>query len=263
VRSGDALARAADQSSCLFEIQCVVPEPKGDAGGNGAYMEAIIFCAVLVFAAYLIFGKKSGPRSDAKPVEHLTRSPLQGAITPAGRASALVSAASTMELTFSPPDFSDVQPIRMKSMSRNVEYQVAISEQKCTCPDFAPGREVAPRNHLSRCCKHLLRELKNHGAFEASSKWIGAIAAAGHGGPSAAWIVHLEKSQSVAIVTGSNKEWINVFAHSVRSGEKIANASGPIKEFGWNVLQQRWSYGEAPPGARELRKLLVEIEAIN
>jgi hypothetical protein len=105
--------------------------------------------------------------------------------------------------------------------------------------------------------------LNAHGAFEGTDKWKKAIACSSYGGPTNGWIIKLENSPPVAAITCSSKKWINIYAHSVRTGEKIANASGSIKLYGWSVPEQRWSYGEPPPGARELKKLLIEIEAIN
>lgn len=75
--------------------------------------------------------------------------------------------------------------------------------------------------------------------------------------------MQLQSATEVVMTIGFSKDWINVYAHSVRAGERIANASGPIKNYGWSVIDHRWSYGDPPAGARELKKLLAEIEAIN
>jgi hypothetical protein len=45
-------------------------------------------------------------------------------------------------------------------------------------------------------------------------------------------------------------------ARTPRSGERIKAASGPITRYGWNVEEDRWSYGEGPPGSRELTPLM-------
>ena len=36
-------------------------------------------------------------------------------------------------------------------------------------------------------------------------------------------------------------------------------ASGEIERFGWSIEKERWSYGDGPPGAGELRKILKEV----
>lgn len=196
------------------------------------------------------------------------RQPVQLASRNAGSANAplasrLTASAKNLELSFCPPPLADKTEFKVASQSSSGAYLVSLATQTCTCADFLSARTAAPKNHMSRCCKHLLTKLLELGVFDGADKWIVAICKSGRGGPQAAWVVERESSPEVAISLSQSKEWINVYAHSLRKKERIANASGPIKEYGWSIPEQRWSYGDAPPGARELRKLLAEIEGIN
>ena len=60
-----------------------------------------------------------------------------------------------------------------------------------------------------------------------------------------------------------NLEWINVFAETKRVKKSASEVKGRIKGYGWHIPGKRWSYGEAPPGAREIRKILMQIEGID
>ncbi len=58
------------------------------------------------------------------------------------------------------------------------------------------------------------------------------------------------------VTVAAGKEWVNVYARTPRSGERIKTASGPIERYGWNVEEVRWSYSQGPPGSRELTPLM-------
>ncbi|WP_181497947.1 SWIM zinc finger family protein [Rhodovulum viride] len=160
----------------------------------------------------------------------------------------------------------DIRPVsgdfRIVSFAQpGVVYDISLSNQTCSCPDFV-HRSDFPVNNLSRWCKHLMAALSDEGTFEKIGEWHKAIADARHGGPIGAFTVTTEKSQVFLLTAGRNPDWINVFGRTRRKGEQAHQASGPIREFGWCISQQRWSYGEAPPGARELRRLLLKINEI-
>lgn len=149
------------------------------------------------------------------------------------------------------PSFSDPE----------VFYDVSLSHQTCSCPDFLHRRDF-PANSFPRWCKHLISALSDAGAFEGIGEWQKAVAQAGNGGPIGAFTVTTEKSQVFLVTAGRNPDWINVYGRTRRKHEQAHQASGPIREFGWCISEQRWSYGEGPPGARELRRLMVQIEQI-
>ena len=45
-----------------------------------------------------------------------------------------------------------------------------------------------------------------------------------------------------------------------RIGENIRQASGHFSNYGWNLYQNRWSYGEGPAGASLIRPLVQTVE---
>ncbi len=60
-----------------------------------------------------------------------------------------------------------------------------------------------------------------------------------------------------------NGEWLNIYAHSKRRGEVTINASGRILQYGRSVAEHRWSYGRAPNGAGELRRVLSRFDVFS
>lgn len=137
-------------------------------------------------------------------------------------------------------------------------YEVDLRSLTCTCPDFA-RRKREPEDSLSRCCKHLLSELSSRGLFQECDKWTRAVVESGFGAPMASWLINLDTAPEVLATASSDSNWLNVFAHGKRKGERIREASGGIERFGWSVEEKRWSYGDGPPGAGELRKILKQV----
>lgn len=166
-----------------------------------------------------------------------------------------ITSATILELTFYP---DEKIPDGMIEIKTDQIYYISLKEQTCTCSDFK-SRINNPKNDLSRCCRHLLSEFRKYDAFSLSTKWVKAMADTIYGGPKYGWVVKLENSPSVVVAKDSSDEWLLVYAHAIRVGENISNASGKIKQYSWSILKKRWSYGEYPPGARELKTLLAEI----
>jgi hypothetical protein len=138
-------------------------------------------------------------------------------------------------------------------------YEIDLNKQSCTCPNFQKTRTGYPHGHMGRFCKHLMEELSSRKAFAGASEWHRAIADEGYGGPALAWLVDLEPARQILITADPSSDWINVFARAKRAHERSAEASGKIKRFGWYIPERRWSYGAAPPGARQIRARLKEL----
>ena len=145
--------------------------------------------------------------------------------------------------------------------SAGVKYMVSFDDQTCTCPDFDQRGHCAV-NNFSRWCKHLVNELNDARAFEKANLWQQAFANDGNGGPVAAYWLRPPKIEPIVLTVGHNLEWINAFVATKRVKKSASDDVGRIKCYGWHIPGKRWSYGEAPPGAREIRKVLMQIEGI-
>ncbi len=142
-------------------------------------------------------------------------------------------------------------------------YTVSLAAQTCSCADFLETRRSFAENYFSRWCKHIIAAANDVGAFGEANLWHKAIANEGAGGPVAAFLITPPDGQDFLATIGASREWINVFVRTARPGEKLPNLTGPVRQFGWSLSEKRWSYGSAPRGAGNIRKLLSQIEAIN
>ncbi len=67
----------------------------------------------------------------------------------------------------------------------------------------------------------------------------------------------LASGESIAIgLDPEAPEWLDIITRKRKSGEKGGVFSGPYDVFGFSVNERRWSYGEGPPGAGEIRGIL-------
>jgi hypothetical protein len=157
--------------------------------------------------------------------------------------------------------FHGIVSIRSQAIHNNNgrEYNVDLLQVTCTCANFEKRDQFETISPM-RYCRHLLRLLNERNAFKSMGKWEKAIINDGSGAPIQSWVVSLKTAPEVLIVdAGSGNEWVDVYAHTKRSGEHIADASGEIQRFGWNYIEHRWSYGEGPPGSRELTPLMKSV----
>lgn len=151
--------------------------------------------------------------------------------------------------------------IHVDSFTSDNTYIVNIHDQTCTCPDFRKQcRAAAPKNSLSRWCKHLMSETGKELDLDALHKWHRAIICDGFGGPDFAFEFHLETAPDILLTLRKDSEWMNIYAHTKRKGERIRDASGPIQRYGWQLPYHRWSYGQPPAGAGEFRKLFQYVD---
>jgi hypothetical protein len=69
--------------------------------------------------------------------------------------------------------------------------------------------------------------------------------------------LHLASGQPFAVGHSPGDDWLDVIARKRRKGEKGGEYAGPYGDYGYSVVEGRWSYGEAPPGATEVREAMA------
>lgn len=212
---------------------------------------SLLALLVLLAVWWRLRGRPGAPPSFGPTPPALRCEPAAQYSEPGGVSFHLIGTPFSLEVTLGPLP-NDTRKVRSSGADGGV-YLVSLTAQTCSCPDFF-HRAGRPHNHFGRWCKHLVAELDRAGAFEPANKWHKAIAGERRGGPTHAFLVGLERAPEVLITRGGG-DWINVYGHSLRRGERIAEASGRITQSGWSVSEQRWARGDGPPGAGELRKL--------
>ena len=134
-------------------------------------------------------------------------------------------------------------------------YLLDLGKLTCTCADWQKKRQYK-RKDPRRLCRHLVRELRDRRLIAGTDNWSQAIIDNASGIPDSAFLIRLTTAPNMLLVHEQGSHWFNIFAHTQQRGQPIAEASGPIERFGWSPDEQRWSYGKAPPGSRELRQYL-------
>jgi hypothetical protein len=139
----------------------------------------------------------------------------------------------------------------------NTVYKASISEMTCTCPDFKKYRKGVPVNDPRRACKHLYGVMEDNSLLSDLSELALSILES----PSKnkhLTTVKLSSGNEVSICHGGN-EWVDVFTRKRRKGDSGGLYSGKYDRFGFNINEQRWSYGDGPPGAREIKSILSQV----
>jgi hypothetical protein len=67
----------------------------------------------------------------------------------------------------------------------------------------------------------------------------------------------LASGERLAVGYTAGDDWLDVITRKRKKGEKGGRFTGPYDVFGYNMTAGRWSYGEGPAGAGEIRKLLA------
>ena len=111
---------------------------------------------------------------------------------------------------------------------------------------YTSSRDPDAHPQIERC--ELDTELRDRWEFQLSRDH----------GTLRSWRVTLNSARDVVITHRGKSEWIDVFSCTNKRDERVAEASGPMSHFGWSMNQHRWSYGDGPPGSRELSKVLKE-----
>lgn len=156
---------------------------------------------------------------------------------------------------------STTQPIEVRSSSleeHRPTYLVDLVAQTCTCPDFA-RRSTIQRDNPARWCKHIVRQMRDTGSARGRDLWGEAMLSEGMGGPNRTMLVRRGGWPDILVAQENSDDWISVYARTARRGENVREATGRVHRFGWNTEQRRWSYGESPPGAGQLRKILNAV----
>lgn len=128
-------------------------------------------------------------------------------------------------------------------------YEVDLSSPSCSCPDWMGKRRRLPVGHLSRCCKHVIDAYNQAAPENGWPGWIGAFFMHGwkpH--PEQEWGVIGSDGDIVLYSTGPNG-WADVYAKS----------EGLYERYGYNVNENRWSYGVKPENGYSIACAIIAL----
>lgn len=132
-------------------------------------------------------------------------------------------------------------------------YELDLKEVRCTCPDWQKRRAHLHPDSPGRLCKHLVRVFAaNPRALPPGLRDFARMVAWSakrpipRGFPCGEACRHgmVGKVAYVLGVERAKSPWVNVHAGTSR--------------YGFNLVEQRWAYGDKPPHAAELEKMAHE-----
>jgi hypothetical protein len=150
-----------------------------------------------------------------------------------------------------------VQSVKSRS-TPGLRYQVDTTRVTCTCPDFVGRRMTFATNDFRRLCKHLAGAMTPIIDWEHSSEWGPVLI---QGTRAKLHFVTGTLSSGAAVLIGYSPDdpWIDVYSRKRKKGDHGGVYTGEYDCFGFNVDRNGWSFGDGPPGAREIRSMLKEL----
>ncbi len=139
--------------------------------------------------------------------------------------------------------------------SRSTTYEVVMDTFTCTCPDFLESRTGYEVGDLRRLCKHQVSIVAD--AVGPDNQLLKAILA-NHYRKSFYRRGTMASGEPIAFGLSAGEPWIDVFTRKRRKGDRDGKYTGDYDRFGFSLDERRWSYGDGPPGAREIRSMIGE-----
>lgn len=154
-----------------------------------------------------------------------------------------------------PKDFSK-NPYQINSSSmENTVYEVDIENVSCPCADFKKRkRYLFSKNDPRRLCRHLSHIILNKLKIDQSELVTAIIAAKNND-----FVKEFKFQSGISFYickSNAEKEWVNIIARKRKPGEKDGVYTGAYEIYGYNLIEKRWSYGDGPDGASEIKKYL-------
>ena len=134
--------------------------------------------------------------------------------------------------------------LTIKSFNTEENYHVDIEGLSCTCPDFWDKRRNFNKDEPRILCKHLIKAIVENNQIPNKFKSFTAEIMSSYERRAGFYYAELQviriKNKEVHIIYNKESPWVNI---------QIGN-----NRYGYNPIEKRWSYGDAPDGAREIKK---------
>jgi len=128
-------------------------------------------------------------------------------------------------------------------------YHVDLLKQTCSCPNWMDYRRSELLGSPLRFCKHMFSALGNASRKEDWPAWLGCLVQSGTSLRPGSSLSVAELPGGAALIVVSDRPWCDV----------IAWKAGSYSRFGFNRLEHRWAYGNAPEGPMEIRRLIRQF----
>ena len=143
-------------------------------------------------------------------------------------------------------------------------FHVNLADISCTCDSFTNRRNRFASNDIRRFCGHIIRGYEKSGVWPKAEGIVATLLASGppEGG---CWAyddisrTKLSSGEYIYFGKRNSRDWVDVYARGRRKGDVRGKYTGNYGRYGFNMAGKNWSFGSAPPGAREIRTILAAI----
>jgi hypothetical protein len=141
-----------------------------------------------------------------------------------------------------------IKEMNIRTFYMGTSYKVNLKKLTCNCPDFTKKRKKFDKDDPRRLCKHLVRSIQDpydYYNFEVGSQVIYCqLKKIGFPCNNFRLTISIDNEPHTAYINKDpNKSWIDVFDKQ--------------NKYGFNVKEQRWSYGDAPKRGDDLIAPLI------
>ena len=158
------------------------------------------------------------------------------------------------------PSPSERRLVPIRSSDGVGTYIVDLQAQTCTCQDSV-RRADQPHGSIGRACKHVAASvLADPDLAQQLSPLETCILQQG-GSKLAFFAVHTAAGGEICVGVDPGWEWADVYFRKYRKGDPLGAPTGAWEQYGLSLTEWRWSYGEGPRGAREIKELLAPLKA--
>jgi hypothetical protein len=135
--------------------------------------------------------------------------------------------------------------------NKKTQYTVHLKELTCNCPDFIKRRQFFLPTDIRRLCKHIIKALFKEKNKEILPKYIMAMLFYSRDTnrgvrTDVEYFEDIINDERIAL-TNSKAGWYNIAAKDLKN---------KYDSFGYNVLENRWSYEKHPKNAKAIEKIL-------
>jgi hypothetical protein len=147
------------------------------------------------------------------------------------------------------------------STTTNKVFTLDLDALTCTCCDFKHGRTKYGVLDVRRACRHLAlyREYRNSRDISVDNDLIDFCFSQRRFFPVATkFYLEVIEGNRAFVVSDFQSPWCDVYTRGKKGSDNSLN-TGKIECYGYDCIEQRWAYGEAPRNATAFRKVLNAI----
>lgn len=137
--------------------------------------------------------------------------------------------------------------------------RISVPTMSCECDDFRTRRAHLHARDVRRLCRHLQGRLLDIGVQRTLPEYLGVLLRNPY--LERCDRLHVENvfGHEVVFTREFGSPWVNVIVRKRRRRDTPAAFTGDYGRYGFNLNQSRWSWGEGPDGARELRRRIASL----